>query len=196
MFVVAALLLIDSVAFAHKVMIFAYVDGDTVYTESKFSGGKKAVNSTVAVYDQQDNLLLEGKTDENGEFFFKVPQKTTLNIVLNAGMGHRAEWTVPVEEIKEINAQSIADVKSKHVSGKPENLKFKTDSTVLLPATGFTSLELQEVVEKALEKKLRPVMRVLSESREKGPSLNEILGGIGYIFGLLGVAAYFHYRKK
>ena len=59
----------------HKVVIFAWVEGDTVYTQSKFSGGKKAKNSTVVVYDRKGNQLLEGKTDEKGEFSFKVPKK-------------------------------------------------------------------------------------------------------------------------
>jgi nickel transport protein len=61
-------------AFAHKVTIFAWVDGDTVFTESKFSGGKKAINAQVLVFDRDGKQLLEGKTDSKGEFSFKVPK--------------------------------------------------------------------------------------------------------------------------
>ncbi|MCK4486879.1 MAG: hypothetical protein KAU38_08975, partial [Desulfobacterales bacterium] len=86
-------------AWAHKVMIFAWVEGNTVYTQSKFSGGKKAKNSTVVVYDEEGNQLLEGKTDNQGEFSFKVPKKADLKIVLKASMGHMAEWKIPAEEI-------------------------------------------------------------------------------------------------
>ena len=50
-------------AFAHKVTIFAWVQGDMVYTESKISGGKKAVNSTVEVLDAGGKKLLEGKKE-------------------------------------------------------------------------------------------------------------------------------------
>ena len=32
---------------AHKVIIFAWVEGDTVFTESKFAGGKRAVGAQV-----------------------------------------------------------------------------------------------------------------------------------------------------
>ncbi len=167
-------------AFAHKVMIFAYVDGDTVYTKSKFSGGKKAKNSQVIVYNQQGNKLLEGKTDNNGEFSFKVPQKTTLKIVLNAGMGHRGQWTLPIEEIEQ---QTKSEAKA---APKAQNVT----------ATGLTLPEVQEVVEKVLEKKLRPIMKMLAESNEKEPEISDIIGGIGYIFGLMGVASYFHFRKK
>ena len=86
---------------AHKVMIFAWVEGDTVFTESKFSGGKKAMNAQVQVFDKGGEQLLEGKTDNNGEFSFKVPKLTDLRIVLNAAMGHKAEWTMPESEIRE-----------------------------------------------------------------------------------------------
>ena len=84
---------------AHKVTIFAWVEGDTVHTQSKFSGGKKAQNATVVVYDTRGNRLLEGKTDKNGEFSFTPPIKTGLKVVLEASMGHAAQWTIPEEEI-------------------------------------------------------------------------------------------------
>jgi nickel transport protein len=48
-------------ALAHKVTIFAWVQGDRVYTESKFSGGRKAVNAGVEVLNADGERLLEGK---------------------------------------------------------------------------------------------------------------------------------------
>jgi hypothetical protein len=68
----------DSRAFAHGVTIFAWVDGDIIRTISKFSGGKRVKNSDVKVFDTEGNQLLEGKTDENGEFSFTIPKKTDL----------------------------------------------------------------------------------------------------------------------
>ena len=43
---------------------------------------------------------------------------------------------------------------------------------------------------------MAPVMKLLAESREQGPSLRDILGGVGYILGLMGLAAYLHFRRK
>lgn len=85
---------------AHGVSVFAWVEGDTVYVESKFSGGKKVKAGKIIVTDLQGTELLKGTTNENGEFSFKVPKKTDLKIVLLAGMAHRAEWTVPLAEIQ------------------------------------------------------------------------------------------------
>jgi nickel transport protein len=46
-------------------------------------------------------------------------------------------------------------------------------------------------LEKALDKKLAPIMRMLAEMQEQKVRPTDVLGGLGYIFGLVGVAAYF-----
>jgi len=50
---------------------------------------------------------------------------------------------------------------------------------------------IDKALEKALDKKLAPVMRMLAEMQEQKVRLTDVLGGLGYIFGLVGVAAYF-----
>jgi hypothetical protein len=37
---------------------------------------------------------------------------------------------------------------------------------------------------------------MLADLQQKGPSIKDIFAGIGYIFGLLGVAAYVQSRKR
>ena len=53
----------------------------------------------IVVYDLAGKQLLSGKTNADGEFSFKIPGKTGLKIVIQAGMGHQGEWTIPAEEI-------------------------------------------------------------------------------------------------
>jgi len=85
---------------AHRINLFAWVERDTVHVESKFSGGKKVKAGKIIVIDPQGTELLTGTADENGEFSFKVPEKTDLKIILIAGTGHRAEWTIAASEIQ------------------------------------------------------------------------------------------------
>ena len=191
-------------AYAHKVMIFAWVEGDKVFTESKFGRGKKVKGGKVLVYDLKGKKFLEGKTNDKGEFSFAVPETTTLKIILQAGMGHRAEWTVPVDEIEDISdkksgkstIESLEEERPpKEVSVKlAEKMQEKVTRPELSP--GLNSNEVEQIVEKALDKKLKPVIKMLNESLSRGPTVSEIIGGIGYIFGLMGVGAYFHYRRK
>jgi len=85
---------------AHRVILFAWVEGETVYVESKFNGGKKVKAGKIIVSDPHGYELVKGTTNEKGEFSFTIPQKTDLKIVLLAGEGHRAEWTLPLAEIE------------------------------------------------------------------------------------------------
>jgi nickel transport protein len=50
---------------------------------------------------------------------------------------------------------------------------------------------IDKAIERALDKKLAPIMRTLAEMQEQKVRLTDVLGGLGYIFGLVGVAAYF-----
>ena len=59
-----------------------------------------------------------------------------------------------------------------------------------------TAEDIQQAMERALDKKLGPVLKMLAESRERTPKLTDILGGVGYILGLLGIASYVYYRKR
>ena len=90
---------------AHRVILFAWVENDTVYVESKFNSGKKVKAGKIIVTDPRGIELVKGTTNEKGEFSFKVPQKTDLKIALLAGEGHRAEWTLPLAEVETLAAE-------------------------------------------------------------------------------------------
>jgi len=55
---------------------------------------------------------------------------------------------------------------------------------------------IDKALEKALDRKLAPIMRALAEMQEQKVRLTDVLGGLGYIFGLVGVAAYFKRPRK
>jgi nickel transport protein len=176
---------------AHRVNIFAWVDGDTVHTQSKFGGGKMVNNGQISVFDPEGNLLVKGNTDENGEFSFDVPKKTSLRIELKAGMGHQSEWIVTAEEIEALQENNFV------VSDPPEDSNNVLEKRPeLISETGLTKEDIEQAVEQAVEKKLKPVMQMLSDLKDPGPKITDILGGIGYIIGLVGIGAYFKNSKK
>ncbi len=178
---------------AHRVTVFAWAEGDTVFVESKFAGGKKVRQGEVTVYDTQKKQLLKGKTNDQGEFTFKVPKKTELIIVVSAGMGHQGEWTVPLEELEE-----IAETTEPAVVAKPSEEKTSEPVSTEPPTTapGLSPEDIQSAMEKALDTKLKPVIKMLAKSQDRKPSFTDIFGGIGYIFGLMGIATYFNFRRK
>ena len=94
-----AAIAIAGTALAHKVNIFAYVDNGVVYTESYFPDGRPVENGAIEVHDSQGHKLLEGVSDEEGLFSFKVPKKDDLTIFINASMGHKNNFILKKEEI-------------------------------------------------------------------------------------------------
>jgi nickel transport protein len=183
LFSVALWLVFSNVpAWAHRVTIFAWVEGDTVYTQSKFSGGRKAKGATVVVYDKEGNQLLDGSTDEKGQFSFKVPQRTELKVALKASVGHLAEWAIPAEEIMGAAASLPDDNTTGELRGPI--------------AVGLSHQQVQAIIDESLDRKLAPITNMLANSLDRGPRVSEVIGGIGYIFGLVGVALYFSTRHK
>jgi nickel transport protein len=193
-----------SSADAHGVSVFAWVDGDTIHVESKFSGGRKPKDAPIEVFDDNGHLLLEGRTNDDGEFSFQVPQKTEMKIVLTAGMGHKAEWTIPVQDLQDVAATPGSSTAARDGKAPGNESSGMAAAQVESPGTspppvstsGLNSEDLQRAIEAALDKKLKPVMKMLAESRQSGPSIRDVVGGIGYILGLVGLATFVQYRRK
>lgn len=190
------ILISNSALYAHRVIVFAWVEGDTVYTQSKFSGGKKAKNALVEVYDDSGTKLLQGRTDSEGEFSFIVPRKTTMKIVLKAGMGHQGDWTIPLEELED--AALNPDEKTEEIPPMQNQPQKEADRNIERTVELSDREFIQQVIEKSLDEKLKPVVNKLNKLSEPDttPSLTDILAGIGYIIGLVGLATYVHYRRK
>jgi len=182
---IALILFSQSVASAHKVYIHAWFEGDTVYVESYFGSKKKVQGALIQVFVFSGEKLLEGRTNERGEFSFKSPQNTDLSIVVDAGMGHKNEYILKAEEFTD-----ASDVKTE--MGKTDEAEVVSLSPNLADAE-----QIRAIVEQALDSRLKPVMRELARSRkEKSPGFTEVVGGIGYIFGIMGLVMYIRSRKK
>ena len=188
-------------ALAHKVSVFAWLENDMVHTISKFSGGKKVKQGKIEVFESNGKKLLKGQTNQNGEFSFKIPKKTGIKIVLQAGMGHRAEWKIPVKEINEHLFSSTAKPKILESAAIIPTKTERTDNyekTNKSLAPCLSQKDLQNMIEQILDNKLQPVILKLDKALnpDHDPDISGILGALGYIFGLVGIGAYFNYRKK
>ena len=100
---ILGLCLVSVQAQAHKVNVFAYVEGDRVVVEGYFSGNVKAQDCRVEVFDEAGEKIRDGKTDPKGIYSFKLADLPAfaggLRIVLQAGMGHKAEYTLSGPDI-------------------------------------------------------------------------------------------------
>ncbi len=214
---VAALIAVLAASFpaaahAHKVNIFAYAEGGKVHTESYFADGARASGCRVTVEDLSGEVLLEGRTDKDGIFAFDIPAKEDLRIVLHASMGHKNDYVIKASELeaavpqkKISSAGGRETIKKEPTAGKPGAVKKEqgqVKSTVKEPEKAenppsLSAEEMRAIVDEAVEARLKPLYGMLSEMREASekPRLSEVIGGIGYIMGIMGVIAYFKSRK-
>lgn len=172
-------------ALAHKVNVFAFVEGDQIYVQGYFLDGKKAKNGKVTVFSDKDEVLNEGLTNDEGEYVFVMPAaKQGMRIVLNAGEGHQAEYKFGMAELTAGSggapAKEGGTSASDNASAAPQE-----------PAN--RSMEL--TVKRAVAEAVMPLARELAELKERR-SLSDIVGGIGFIVGILGGFAYYKARKR
>ena len=178
--VLAALLCCRN-ACAHKVNIFATVEGNVIKGESFLSGGGRPKGCLVEFFGADGKKLGEARTNDKGEFAFKPRVRTDHRIMLDMGDGHRAEFTIKADELPATLAHAD-DVHTSPAEGAGER-------------GGATMPDIEERVSKAVAKELRPLRRQI-DHLENQLRLRDVLGGIGYIFGLAGVVLYLKCRQR
>jgi len=208
LFFAVSFLIPQEYSYAHKVQMFAHVEGSKVFVEGYFADGKKAKNSEVTVFDNKSGeRLLGGKTDDMGKFSFNIPKKTDLRISLNASLGHKTEQVLPGSELPDAGGSNMPLRGTKEHENNPPIPPLgkggkggfeRGFSGVKEKVASFSQIEqvkLQVMIEKGIEKGISPLLRGFSECKER-VYYSEIIGGIGYIFGIMGIALYFKARKN
>jgi nickel transport protein len=179
-------------ALAHRILVFAFVEGDFIRTESKFIPDTPVHQGKVEVLDKKNGkVLLTGQTDNQGKFSFKIPpeavaQKLDLEIVTEAAMGHRGSW--------------LLKANSYLTGATPEKAADPAPASATVPAApGILHLNQQELdaaLDKALERQLAPIKETLGKMSAHRTSPADIIGGLGYLMGIFGLLAYFKSKKN
>lgn len=205
-------LLLTTEAWAHKVSVFAFVDGPNIVIDAFYSKSNKVNHGKITVLNAASGeVYLTATTDENGALTLPVPPKAIaakadLRVLLVAGEGHQNEVLVTAAEFAGLKAPAQAQAKSDvkpeaKPTSRPDSPKSATAPSASAPVAPFQLSQVDEatltrIVEQAVDSRIAPVKRLLLESARSGPSVTEIIGGIGYIMGLFGIAAFAAARRK
>ncbi|MBU1003388.1 MAG: hypothetical protein KKE73_12820 [Proteobacteria bacterium] len=189
---------------AHRSNIFAWAEGDTIHCECAFSGGKSAMGAPIRVLDNATDILLtEGRTDDAGLWSFAIPDaarkaRMDLKLELLAGEGHRGEWIITAEEYLGAAGSESATASTTGVAPAPDASGVAAPPVSATAGSAALSLDeatLRRIVEEALDKRIAPLNHKLAAMSDPGPTTKDVFGGIGYILGLFGIAAYFKSKK-
>lgn len=181
------ILALAGVAQAHRVAVFAYVEGDQIKGEGAFSTGGKVINQKVQVLDASGKVLAEGTTGEDSTFSLPLPKaKAPLTVVLDAGAGHRATF--------ELTAQDLGQ-EAPGSTGQAATVA--TPTAAPSAAAAPTVKDLAPEIKKAVQQAVAPIRAQLAEMALKADevTLRDVIGGIGWIVGLMGLVAYLRARK-
>lgn len=184
--IVLGLLLCLSVAtaaHAHAIHVYAVAEGKVVRGEVYMSRGARPAKCKVQVFAPDGSKLAETVTNDRGEFSFEAAVRADHRIVVDTGDGHRAEYVLRADELPETLPPAAAGPRLP-ARGAHENAQAPE-----MPPTDPRGVE--EIVARhigALRRELRE-----AEQRRR---LSDVLGGIGYILGLMGVALYFRSRAR
>ncbi len=180
---------------AHRILVFAYAEGDAIHIESKFVPATPVRQGKVMVMlEKSGQVLLTGQTDDQGKFTFKIPseaaaQKLDLKIVVEAAMGHRGEWLLKADS---------------YLGGATPGKNAAPAAPAPAPSPAAPSTKaatpdpqaLEAALNKALERQLAPIRESLAELAVRRTSLADIVGGLGYILGIFGLWAYFQGKRR
>lgn len=211
--IIAAAMIWPITASAHKVGVYAYVEDGQVKGQAYFAGGGKAVGSPVAISDGAGKDYGQATTNAEGEFSLKLPDGVTppLKLTLKASQGHQASYEIPANELPGAAKQGggSSDVPTAADDTKAVALGTmvgimalttvsaeETQNEATPAAAGISSAELERVVARVVGEKLAPLnAQVAKLAGEREITIHDIAAGIGYIIGLLGLAAWFKSRK-
>ena len=198
LFGLSLMLCISAFAQAHKVNIFAALDGNMIVGRVYFSGGGVAEDVDVEVFSQDGLKVSSVKTNSKGEFIFVPKAKDAQYLFsVDTGDGHAAKTTVAVGSpvlapqgpgkvrpptLTQLQANSVIESQPQG-QGQAAPIQVAIDPSVI---SGVVSTELS--------KQLLPLSARL-DKYESSIRLSDILGGIGYIFGVAGLLAFLWSRR-
>ncbi|MGF1729302.1 MSCRAMM family protein [Photobacterium kasasachensis] len=178
----ASLIAVSSTsAYAHRMKAFSWVEGQAIEGEAYFTNGQMAADSIVELLVDQ-KVVATTQSDEEGQFRFEALAVGDYQIRTDAGQGHVATYYISASEfsVEESDTGTVVDPSGPEAS----QLQKTVDSTLS-----------KAQVEQAVAKAIRPLREQLDQYEAK-VRLHDILGGIGYIFGLFGLFVLYRSRRQ
>lgn len=221
---------------AHRLNVFAWLEGDQVVVECNFGRNHPAANAAVRIVDSDTGkIILQGKASNNGVFSFPVPKVVQdghgLTVEVNAGQGHYGDWKMDASELYAAASltagfdQAAIDAREKGLvpgqktpganqsagsyqipssqalSGEAQTPE-ATSATpaaqapnIPMPNTAVNHDEMRGIIEEAMARQLRSVHHAIA-NQNSGPTLVNVIGGLGWIVGIVGIYLYSRSRRE
>lgn len=173
---------------AHRLRLFATVAGAEISGHAFFVGGGRPADAEIVVTAEDGRELGRARTAVDGGFRWRAGETGRIRLRLDTGEGHAAETAVTVETLATAAVSAPAPTPSAAPSPS-------APGTVADPSPSGLSAEIEKVVEAAVARQIRPLHEAFAEA-EARVRFNDVLGGLGMIAGLGGVALWARGRRS
>ncbi|MFM2481307.1 hypothetical protein [Celerinatantimonas sp. YJH-8] len=176
-------LLLAPVAHAHLLKVFAWRDGQAIVGNAYFSGGVPAQGANIRLQNKAGVDIATGHPNTKGDFRLEIPTgKIAVTVVADTHDGHIAHWDL-----------SAAD--SDTTTEAPSTTRHNTPKATSASPAALDPTQLKNLISQAVAEQIGPLRMELS--KDAGAfRFSDILGGIGYIFGLAGICFWLKSRKQ
>lgn len=180
-------------AAAHKVIASIYAAGARLEGEIGFSNGVFAADTAIVVTGPDGAPLGEVVTDAQGFFVFTPTRAVAHVFHADLGAGHVVNARVEVEDLP----RGLRDGPDPLPAAGSAASQASAAGVAWQGAGGAASLAVADraLLAQLLQDELRPLKREVAAFKE-ARSMQDILGGIGYIAGLFGLGFYIAARRK
>lgn len=175
-----------TIAMAHKLNVFAYSEDSSILGEAYFNDGAPARNCEVLVKVEGDGSVVgRGRTDEDGKFSVNIDpsNRKIVSVVVDGDMGHLGRVNI---NLSSDNSTNMSD------SNSIDKIPMEEEQIENLVAT-LDEKEIASIVKSVLRSEIEPLHAEIIQLRKElsKPGFNQIMGGVGYIFGMIGIALWF-----
>ncbi|MBZ9937218.1 cobalamin biosynthesis protein CbiL [Mesorhizobium sp. BR1-1-16] len=184
----ALLLAVLGPAEAHKLKVFAAVEGNSIHGYAFFIGGGRAENTSYLARDADGAQLADGLTDDNGAFAFDLskPPASDVTITVDTHEGHIASATLAASRFGVTTLPAAASMPA---------TKGPQPETAPAPAAAPGNAEIAALVDAAVQRQVEPLMEQIDQMDSR-LRLTDVVSGVFLILGLAGMASWALGRRK
>jgi len=174
-------------AHAHKLKAFATAEGPLVSGYAYFTPGGRAQQADVSITGPGGVEVLKTEVNDQGEFHFVAKQRVDYTITVDGGDSHVASFT--------IHAGDLPDSLPAPTDGKilpldpPGAAPVAASADTMSPSQGDQAA-LRAMIRESVAREVNPLREQLDAFQEQ-VGWRDVVSGLGYIFGLCGVAYFF-----
>lgn len=167
-------------ASAHLLKIFATVKEESVAGYAFFLRGGRLSEAEVVIKNAAGEIVHRGETDAKGRFSWQPPTPADYVIVVNARDGHIAKTTLQRSRFPAVDPTPQA-------SAAPAAAEAQTGAC--------SPEQIRKIVAQAVARQIRPLLEAHAHAVARN-RITSIVGGIGMIIGLAGIAMWGFSRRR